>query len=261
MRTLLKPVANMPAIEPPQSIELSDAELDQLDGILRTRATPHGGLSLEALDGFLSALIVGPELVMPSEYLPFVWGEDAPDWESQEQAETALTLVMKLWNQIARRVRLDPESAEDAAFPLLALPDDMPEEESPELDDYDYPIGADWAAGFLLGASLRADRWDERMEQSEELAQDFEDLQSLLLEEDEEDETGEGMLASDLSFKERMAILGEVPFLLNDMQQWRAQEQPQTPVRREDKPDRNEPCPCGSGKKFKKCHGDPSRLH
>jgi uncharacterized protein YecA (UPF0149 family) len=22
---------------------------------------------------------------------------------------------------------------------------------------------------------------------------------------------------------------------------------------------RNEPCPCGSGKKYKKCHGDPAR--
>ncbi len=27
------------------------------------------------------------------------------------------------------------------------------------------------------------------------------------------------------------------------------------PVRREERPGRNEPCSCGSGKKFKKCHG------
>jgi SEC-C motif domain protein len=27
------------------------------------------------------------------------------------------------------------------------------------------------------------------------------------------------------------------------------------PVRREDKPGRNDPCPCGSGKKYKRCHG------
>ncbi len=25
------------------------------------------------------------------------------------------------------------------------------------------------------------------------------------------------------------------------------------------KPGRNDPCPCGSGRKFKRCHGDPAR--
>jgi uncharacterized protein len=90
------------------------------------------------------------------------------------------------------------------------------------------------------------------------------ELQQLLLEPDEEDKSGESMLASDLGFRERMEILAEMPYLLNDMHQWRMQEGPsvpQTPAQREDKPDRNGPCPCGSGKKFKKCCGDPSRLH
>ena len=29
----------------------------------------------------------------------------------------------------------------------------------------------------------------------------------------------------------------------------------QETIRREATPGRNDPCPCGSGKKFKKCHG------
>ncbi len=33
------------------------------------------------------------------------------------------------------------------------------------------------------------------------------------------------------------------------------QEQPAPAVREEDKVGRNDPCPCGSGKKYKKCHG------
>ncbi len=32
-------------------------------------------------------------------------------------------------------------------------------------------------------------------------------------------------------------------------------EKPQQVIRREEKVGRNDPCPCGSGKKFKKCHG------
>ena len=30
---------------------------------------------------------------------------------------------------------------------------------------------------------------------------------------------------------------------------------PREPIRREATPDRNAPCPCGSGKKYKKCCG------
>jgi preprotein translocase subunit SecA len=33
---------------------------------------------------------------------------------------------------------------------------------------------------------------------------------------------------------------------------------PQQPVTAEDEPGRNDPCPCGSGKKYKKCHGSPA---
>lgn len=33
------------------------------------------------------------------------------------------------------------------------------------------------------------------------------------------------------------------------------------PARNPDKVGRNEPCPCGSGKKFKQCHGRPDRVH
>ena len=59
-----------------------------------------------------------------------------------------------------------------------------------------------------------------------------------------------------------MAVLAEMPYLMHDMYQWRMQENaPQQPVKRESKPDRNGPCPCGSGKKFKKCCGAPERLH
>jgi preprotein translocase subunit SecA len=37
-----------------------------------------------------------------------------------------------------------------------------------------------------------------------------------------------------------------------------APEKPQTFVRDGEKVGRNDPCPCGSGKKYKKCHGAAS---
>jgi preprotein translocase subunit SecA len=32
-------------------------------------------------------------------------------------------------------------------------------------------------------------------------------------------------------------------------------QQPRTPIIKDKLPGRNDPCPCGSGKKFKQCHG------
>jgi preprotein translocase subunit SecA len=37
-------------------------------------------------------------------------------------------------------------------------------------------------------------------------------------------------------------------------------QQPQTVVRQGEKVGRNDPCPCGSGKKYKKCHGASSAV-
>ena len=46
---------------------------------------------------------------------------------------------------------------------------------------------------------------------------------------------------------------------------WRArrapQEKPRQPIHKAPIPGRNDPCPCGSGKKFKHCHGAPDTLH
>ena len=41
----------------------------------------------------------------------------------------------------------------------------------------------------------------------------------------------------------------------NQQANMNTQEVKQTPVKAENKVGRNDPCPCGSGKKFKNCHG------
>ena len=52
---------------------LNDAELDRLGDLLENRGGDKT-MNLEQLDGFFAALVVGPETVMPSEYLPEVFG-------------------------------------------------------------------------------------------------------------------------------------------------------------------------------------------
>ena len=49
------------------------ADLDALDALLLSDRAPEEGMGLSDLDGFLTGIAVGPELVMPSEWLPVVW--------------------------------------------------------------------------------------------------------------------------------------------------------------------------------------------
>jgi uncharacterized protein len=52
---------------------LSNEEIHELDIFLMSDATPDECMDIVALDGFLTALAIGPELVSPSVWLPLVW--------------------------------------------------------------------------------------------------------------------------------------------------------------------------------------------
>ena len=56
------------------ALALDDDELDWLAGFLACEQVPLSTMTLEELDGFLTALVVGPEPIMPSEYIPEILG-------------------------------------------------------------------------------------------------------------------------------------------------------------------------------------------
>ncbi len=55
---------------------LTEAELDRLQQFLENCA---GGMNIEEMDGFFAALVAGPEVVMPSEYLSQVFGDQTEE--------------------------------------------------------------------------------------------------------------------------------------------------------------------------------------
>ena len=62
------------------------------------------------LDGMFTALVIGPAMVLPSDYLPEIWGTEddgGPEWDSIEQALHFLNLLTKHWNAIAARREAD----------------------------------------------------------------------------------------------------------------------------------------------------------
>ena len=125
---------------------LTDDELAKpgefLNSIKNSRA-----MSLEEMDGFFVALICGPEMVSPSECLPYVWGNELSNdgvFQSLDEAREVLNLAICHWNTIAGTLVKGR-----VYFPFMLEGEDG------------LAQGNDWAKGFLRGMGLRRDSWSK----------------------------------------------------------------------------------------------------
>ena len=228
---------------------LDDAEIERLSELLDARAVPFKGFNLEALDGFLSALAVGPETVPTEEWQPVVWGGKVPRWGDAEEAAAVEGLLAQHWRLVEQRVRFVGEDFPDRLAPLLWLPEDPTAHQDDELD-----VARDWAYGFFRGVELRETAWEKWLDEHVWIDEIFGLLDRLATGEViGEDPNAEPEI---LTYAERLGIVIELPGMLSDLHHHRIDAlTPRTQLRREATPERNDPCPCGSGKKYKKCHG------
>ena len=107
---------DMPMRSFDQPEPLTDAALDRLGEFLR-KCKGGKAMNIEALDGFFSALIAGPEVVLPSEYLPEVFGGEMTDtceFDGLDEANDILGLMMRHWNTIVAALH-----KEDVYLPIL----------------------------------------------------------------------------------------------------------------------------------------------
>ena len=213
-------------------IALDQDEIGWLHGFLASDTVPDGTMSLETLDGFFTALIVGPDGVLPGEVLPTMWGGDghSPDYDSREQAEYVMTLLMRHWNSIAGKIAKKlPCAPLVSNRRLLAQP---------------------WADGFMQGVSQRFATWDQQLLQDENLNTFL--GQILLLAVSEEAAAKEGVTP-----EKRAKMAGNLPLAVHGLTlSWREHTRDaRRPDVRPAKAGRNGPCPCGSGTKYKKCCG------
>lgn len=223
------------AAGPAEPIALDEEDIDWLHDFLdHTQAT----MSAEALDGYFTALVVGPEPIMPSEYLAEIWSGDGPVYDDREQGEFALRLLMRHWNSIAHRFE-----AQKPYAPIMA----------------DTAVMArDWADGFMRAVSLRMSVWDRRLAKDEQLTTFLGHI--LMLAIDPDVAAKEGVTAD-----ERTRMIASLPLAVHGLYlYWH--EKPVTArasdaATRSRKVGRNARCPCGSGKKHKRCCGADLTIH
>ncbi len=67
---------------------------EALEAYLSSDRSPPDSMGLSDLDGFLTAVAIGPELVMPSEWLPIVWGGEEPVFADDGEAQAVIGGIM-----------------------------------------------------------------------------------------------------------------------------------------------------------------------
>jgi yecA family protein len=75
-------------------------DLDALDDYLMSDHAPDDSMGLSDLDGFLTGIVVGPELIPPSEWLPVIWGGEEPVFQTEDEMRTVLGTIMGRYNEI-----------------------------------------------------------------------------------------------------------------------------------------------------------------
>ena len=222
-----------------QNEPLTDAEIDRLGDFLKGC---KGGkaMNVEQLDGFFAALIAGPETVMPSEYNRELFGGETPEFSSLEEAKDILGLLTRHWNTIAGTLLKG-----EPYVPLLLE------------DENGVAHSNDWARGFMRGMNMRHDGWAELVNDDEH-GGCLIPMMMLCHEHDEDPE----MRPKPISTEKREEVIAHMAAgLLGAYRYFRAQRRispgahASEPRRNDSKVGRNDPCPCGSGKKYKRCCG------
>lgn len=196
---------------------------------------------LTELDGFLTGVLVCPDLIMPGEWLKSVWGSDesgvAP-FDDPLDVQWFADAVMARYNEIVRDLsRGKPQ-------PIF----DVDERNGDVLWEL-------WIDGFAEAMALRPDSWAALADGGDVEAADALSRMSMLI-----------AIARNESLLDSVqinAVQDEAPADLMDgvlrlhASRLRNGETPSTSSidPRPTKVGRNEPCRCGSGKKSKRCCG------
>jgi len=230
--------------------ELSEQEEYRVDEYL---ARVQGGTipNIEALDGFFAALACCPDLIMPSEYMSILQSGETEDgdliFDDLAEAQEFSELVGRHWNHVNRQL----DSA-DVYLPHLY------EDEEGNVQ------GNHWAQGFLAGTNLRYEIWREIVEDEDDGGA-MVPIWALAHEHHEDPEMRPYNEPLNSDRREKL-VIGAAAGVMRMHRYFLKRRAAYTPpsgtfARSSAKTGRNDPCLCGSGKKFKQCCGQRSMLH
>ena len=217
-----------------QILTFDEAARSRLMELLDAKSEAHNTMRCDEVQGFMMALLSGPDALNPTNWLPEILGEESL-FDAKERTEIE-RLVMAMTADM--RMKLNEKILPDLWFY---------EDEAGNPDFYT------WCNAYLYALDIVPTDWFEAVDQEE-----FEDLFYPIMALGgiyDDEENGEVILH--LNEKELTQLESDLPHVLLDIYwYWQAIiNKPQTVRREGEKVGRNDPCPCGSGKKYKACCG------
>jgi uncharacterized protein len=217
---------------------------EKLDALLESLPEDGEHMMLEELDGFLAGVLASPDMIMPGQWLPHIWShggkpEMTPDFGSMEEYNRVLQLIMDHYNSIATSLLPGHKTGYE---PILMFNEETG-------DAYCFM----WLLGFHRALATWPESWLKIMNSTDpEAKHALANLQRLV----------SIVKGSKGLTKKQIDELAEAPDHLGEwietLAWWRMQQSPIAPVSAHQAfkhTGRNDLCPCGSGRKYKKCHG------
>jgi len=233
--------------------DLTDAEFDELDALLQATPSPHAPLDVLMLEGYLVGVLVQPRVLAAETWLKAVF-----DLEGHALADsTDPVWLARCRTLIERRMlALNAAISEDGWFDPLVVDIDR----EPPVSEYEpvqTPVARallPWAAGFHWAQEQFPDLGSiEDDAIAHALARIYRHLPA------ETDEDREIVAVLDREHPLATLDAGLEDLVLAAVELWdlthRERFHVETFQREGPKLGRNDPCPCGSGRKFKQCHG------
>ena len=246
---------------------LSHDDFDQLDTILDDLRTRDDEIpQWEFCEGFMAAVICCRRALQPQEYFEVLLGSDPALFADDAQRESFMALWQRRWAEVSTALDKQVESLEDEAAYQPEIMDirgavaALSDEERAEMAGQELPaLGQIWALGFMFAVENWPEEWAPPKDKE---AADWLDtsLQALVTMTEDDTEPPELNAFGDdgppTVSQKRLNDFGDAIWAVYDLREiWRSIGPRVEQVRREAQPGRNDACPCGSGKKYKKCHG------
>jgi len=207
----------------------------------------EGAMLLEVLDGFVAGVLVCPEMIPPRIWLPLVWNREGgsdPVFKDLAHANELMGLVMEHYNDVARALY---EAPGDYA-PIFAV--------DQRNDDVLWEL---WIEGFDTAMKLHPEAWLPLMSADPRTAEAWRGLMNLAAIARRESSLSKAQIETlSVSAPEKIASW------VLDLNDCRLAQHTHGPSLRtgvnpfagsSGKVGRNDPCPCGSGRKYKRCCG------
>jgi uncharacterized protein len=225
-------------------MDTEEKRLDRLNELLHALPVDNLPMTLCELDGYITGILACPEMIPPSEWLPEVWGETGEaHFADQRAAEETIGAVMMHYNSVA----------EAMARSLLIEPI---YEVDPNSDE---TLWEPWVDGFTRAMELRPDAWEALFDRVDEVTQ----TTMIFLRALQDIYTGKSKFTEaeidEIDIEAPDLIPNCVATILNqsrpELADTVAANLPGMPHKAAPRPGRNDPCACGSGRKYKLCCG------